>query len=173
MRFKAQRTIGGQLWELKPFENPENQKKQNIRIECLLKTQRTIAGRLRELMLSENPMNEKNQNIRIKCVLKFREPSRQLWERKLFKAFWSFLKVFENPENQKKYRVILKKLSFRFFRIILVFKEEKEFTIESKEKMLSLSKFSWYLVIIKIIKIRHSKGHISQQNHDLKIIIIQ
>ena len=28
---------------------------------------------------------------------------------------------------------------------------------------LSLSEFSWYLAIVKIIKIRHSKGHISQK----------
>ena len=41
-----------------------------------------------------------------------------------------------------KYRVILKKVSFCIFRIILVSKEENEFTTESKDKVLSLSKFS-------------------------------
>ena len=40
------------------------------------------------------------------------------------------------------YRVILKKVSFGNFRVILVSKEEKNFTIESKDKGLSLSKFS-------------------------------
>ena len=37
---------------------------------------------------------------------------------------------------------ILKKVSFDIFRIILVSKEEKNFRIESKDKGLSLSKFS-------------------------------
>ena len=59
------------------------------------------------------------------------------------------------------YRVILKKASFGISRIILVSKEEKHFTVESEGKGLSLSTFSWYLVIVKIIKIRHLKGHIS------------
>ena len=40
-----------------------------------------------------------------------------------------------------KYRVILKKVSFGIFRITLVSKEEKNFTIECKDKGLSLSKF--------------------------------
>ena len=71
------------------------------------------------------------------------------------------------------YRVILKKVLFGIFRTILVSKEEKNFTIKNKDKGLSLSKFSWYLVIVKIIKIRHSKGHISQTNHDLKNIFMQ
>ena len=75
--------------------------------------------------------------------------------------------------KQNKYRVILKKVSFGAFRIILVSKEEKHFTTESKDKGLSLSKFSWYLGIVKIIKIRHSKGHISQTNHDLKNVFMQ
>ena len=39
------------------------------------------------------------------------------------------------------YRVILKKVSFGIFRTFLVSKEEKNFTIESKDKGLSLSKF--------------------------------
>ena len=46
--------------------------------------------------------------------------------------------------------------SFRIFKIILDSQEEKNFTIESKDKGLSLCKFSWYLVVVKIIKIRHS-----------------
>ena len=71
------------------------------------------------------------------------------------------------------YQVILKKVLFAIFRAFLVSKEEKKFTIESKHKGLSLSKFSWYLAIVKIIKIRHSKGHISQTNHDLKNIFMQ
>ena len=45
-------------------------------------------------------------------------------------------------------RVILKKVS----------KKDKEFTIESKGKGLSLSRFSWYLAIVKIIKIGRLKG---------------
>ena len=40
------------------------------------------------------------------------------------------------------YRVFFKKVSFGVFRIILVSKEEKNFTVESKDKGLSLSKFS-------------------------------
>ena len=51
-------------------------------------------------------------------------------------------------------------------------KEVKNLTKESKGKGLSLSKFSWYLVIVKIIKIRHSKGLISQTNHDSKNIFM-
>ena len=71
------------------------------------------------------------------------------------------------------YRVILKKVLFGIFSIILVSKEQKNFTMKSKDEVLSLSKFSWYLAIVKIIQIRHSKGHISQKNHDLKIIFVQ
>ena len=70
-------------------------------------------------------------------------------------------------------RVIHEKVSFGIFRIILVSKEEKNFTIESKDKVQSLSKFSCYLVTVKIIKIIHLKGHISQTNHDSKIILMQ
>ena len=40
------------------------------------------------------------------------------------------------------YRVILKKVSFGVFRIILVSKEDKKFTIESKDIGLSLSMLS-------------------------------
>ena len=43
---------------------------------------------------------------------------------------------------KQKYWVILKKVSFGIFRTILVSKEEKNFTIKSKDKGLSLSKFS-------------------------------
>ena len=68
-----------------------------------------------------------------------------------------------------KYWVILKKVSFGIFAIIMVSKEDKNFTIESKGKGLSLSRFSWYLAIVKIIKIGHLKGHISPKNHDSKI----
>ena len=42
----------------------------------------------------------------------------------------------------RKYRVILKKVSFGIFRIILVSKEEKKFTAERENKGLSLTKFS-------------------------------
>ena len=42
-----------------------------------------------------------------------------------------------------------------------------------KSPQLSLSMFSWYLFIVKIIKIGHSKGHTSQTNHDLKNIFMQ
>jgi len=41
-----------------------------------------------------------------------------------------------------KYRVIFKKVSFGIFRTILVTGEEKNFTIKSEHKGLSLSKFS-------------------------------
>ena len=41
-----------------------------------------------------------------------------------------------------KYRVFLKKVSFGVFSIIMVFKEDKNFTMKSKDKMLSLGKFS-------------------------------
>ena len=59
-----------------------------------------------------------------------------------------------------------------YFRTILVSHEKEILMIKSKNKGLSLSKFSWYLVIVKIMKIRHSKGHISQRNHDSKIIFM-
>ena len=39
------------------------------------------------------------------------------------------------------YRVILKKVSFGIFSIILVFKEEKNFAVRSKDKVLALSEF--------------------------------
>ena len=44
--------------------------------------------------------------------------------------------------SARKYRVILKKVPFGIFRTILVSKEEKFFTIKSKDKGLSLGKFS-------------------------------
>ena len=44
--------------------------------------------------------------------------------------------------NEYMYRVILKKVSFGIFSIIMVSKEEKDFTMKSKAKVLSLSKFS-------------------------------
>ena len=42
------------------------------------------------------------------------------------------------------------------------------FAIEIKNKVLSLSKFSQYMVIVKIVKTRHQNGHISYVNHDRK-----
>ena len=72
-----------------------------------------------------------------------------------------------------RYRVILKKVSFGVFSIIMVLKDETNFTMKNKDRVLSLSKFSWYLAMVKIIKIRHSKGHISQKNHVSKIIFMQ
>ena len=65
---------------------------------------------------------------------------------------------------EQRYRVFLKKVSYGIFKTFLISKEEQILTKESKEKGLPLSKFSWYLVIVKIIKTRHSKGHISQTN---------
>ena len=50
--------------------------------------------------------------------------------------------VVEFKEESSQYRVILKKVSFGIFTIIFVSKEEKKFTIKSKDKGLSLSKFS-------------------------------
>ena len=47
------------------------------------------------------------------------------------------------------YRVILKKVSFGIFSFILVSKGEKNFTMKSKDEVLSMSKFSWYRVIHK------------------------
>ena len=72
-----------------------------------------------------------------------------------------------------RYRVILKKVSFGIFTIILVSKEDKNFTIESKGKGLSLSRISWHLAIVKNIKIGHLEGRISQTNCDLKIVFMQ
>ena len=70
--------------------------------------------------------------------------------------------------------MILKKVSLGNFRIILISQEEKNSTIESKDKiLLFLNKFSCYLVIVKIIKIRRLKGHISQKNHDSEIVLMQ
>ena len=81
--------------------------------------------------------------------------------------------LLEGSPSYSQYRVIFKKVSFGIFRTILVSKEENNFTIESKDRGLSLSEFLWYLGIVKIIKIRHSKGHISQTNHDLKNFFVQ
>ena len=79
-----------------------------------------------------------------------------------------------NTTFEYKYRVIHKKVSFGVFWIFLIFKEEKKnLTLESLDKVLSLSKFLQYLAIVNIIKIRHSEGHISQKNHDLNIIFKQ
>ena len=61
------------------------------------------------------------------------------------------------------YRVILKKVSFGIVLSILIAKEEINLTMESQDKALFLCKFLWYLVVIKIIKIGHWKGHISQK----------
>ena len=72
-----------------------------------------------------------------------------------------------------KYRVILKKVLFSVFSIIKVSKGDKNFTVKSKDTVLSLSKFSWYLAKVKIIKNRHLQDHISQNNHDLNIIFKQ
>ena len=43
--------------------------------------------------------------------------------------------------NPRMYRVILEKVSFGIFSIILISKEEKNFTMKSKDKVLSFSKF--------------------------------
>ena len=48
-----------------------------------------------------------------------------------------------------------------------------DWLIKSKHKVLSMRKFSGYLVIVKTIKLRHSKGHISRRNHDRKLIFMQ
>ena len=45
-------------------------------------------------------------------------------------------------ERALRYRVIFKKVSFGIFGTFLVSKEEKNFTIKSKDKGLSMSKFS-------------------------------
>ena len=52
-------------------------------------------------------------------------------------------------------------------------RKKKNFSIGSKDKGLSLRKFSWYLAIVKIIEIRQTKRHISQNDHDQKITFIQ
>ena len=52
-------------------------------------------------------------------------------------------------------------------------RKKKKFTIEIKDKVLSLSKFLWYLVIVKITQIRHSRARISQKNRDSKIVFVQ
>ena len=58
----------------------------------------------------------------------------------------SIMTIYEaintHSNNAPIYRVILKKISFVIFTTILVSKEEKNFTKESKLKGLSLSKFS-------------------------------
>ena len=69
--------------------------------------------------------------------------------------------------------MILKKVLFGILRMIFVSKEEKNFTIESKDKGLSLSKISGYFAIVKIVKIRHLDGYIGQKNDDLEIIFMQ
>ena len=81
--------------------------------------------------------------------------------------------LFHRSRLHLMYRVILKKVSFGVFRTILVYKAKKNFTIKSKYKVLSLSKFSYYLVMVKIIKIRHLKGHISPNNHDSRIVFMR
>ena len=59
------------------------------------------------------------------------------------------------------YRVILKNVSFGIS-VSSWFLREKRILLSKANKVLSLSKFSWYLVIVQIIKIRHLKGHIRQ-----------
>ena len=49
--------------------------------------------------------------------------------------------IYATAENSK-YRVILKKVSFGILITIMVSKEEKNFSIESKDKGLYLSKLS-------------------------------
>ena len=61
------------------------------------------------------------------------------------------------------YRVILRKVSFGIFRIILVSKEEKYFSKESQHKVLSMSLHDFHDVLVKIIKIIHLKDHISKK----------
>ena len=66
----------------------------------------------------------------------------------------------------------------RFYLVFLTsswFPRKKKITIKIQDKGLSLSNFLWYLVIVKIINIKHLKGHItiSQKNHDSKIIFMQ
>ena len=51
-------------------------------------------------------------------------------------------KMNKKTLEDTKYRVILKKVSFGVFRTILVSEVEKIFTKKSKDKGLSLSKFS-------------------------------
>ena len=53
------------------------------------------------------------------------------------------------------YRVIHKKVSFGIFSIIKTAYDKKFFAIEILDKVFSLSRFSRYLVIVKIVKIRH------------------
>ena len=69
--------------------------------------------------------------------------------------------------------MILKKVSIGIFIIMLNFQGRKNLTMESEDKVLSLSRFSRYLVIVKIIEIRQEKGHESKKNRDLKAIFIQ
>ena len=70
------------------------------------------------------------------------------------------------------YRVILKKVAVDIFRIILVSEEENDYYRKQRQRAIS-EQVSWNLVFVKIIKIRHLKGHISQMDHDLKIILRQ
>ena len=51
-------------------------------------------------------------------------------------------------------------------------RKKKKLTLKRYDKVLFLTKFSWHLVMVKIIKIRHLRGHISQNNHDSKPIFI-
>ena len=78
-------------------------------------------------------------------------PSHELWSERVNEQ--------TNEHSGARERVILKKVSFGIFSIILVLKEEKSLTMKSKDEVQSLSKFSCYLVIVNIIKIRHLKGH--------------
>ena len=57
-----------------------------------------------------------------------------------------------------------KKVLFLIFSIIKTAWDKKFFAIEMKGKVLSLSKFSRYLVMFKTVKIRHQNGHISYIN---------
>ena len=57
--------------------------------------------------------------------------------------------------NAHRYRVNQIKVSFGIFSIIKTASDKNFFAIEIKGKVLSLSKFSGYLVMVKTVTIRH------------------
>ena len=63
--------------------------------------------------------------------------------------------------RQSGYRVVKKKVSLDIFSIIRTNYNKEFLTVKITDKVLSLSKFWRHLVNVKIVKIRHSNGHIS------------
>ena len=95
---------------------------------------------------------------------------RALWRQKPNGVLWAqgghFAEQWGFWGEATRYQAIHKMVSFCIFSIIKTALDKKIFAIEVRGKVLSLSKFLKYLVMVKIVKIRHQNGHISCINHE-------